>query len=384
VLIIGVLTIIGSGGTWEPPESSWMYQTVGIADFNKDGHQDIAGSRGYWSASSRQGDVSVLFQDSQNLGNFPFVSRIKIGGLSDCPEFDIGDLNGDGLEDMITHCTFWNQPSYNVSITYQDPQVTGEFLAIKNVSVGFLPYFLKIGDLNDDGFNDIVVSGSNTSILYQDSNSPGTYLPIFSLNIDSSSVDIGDINGDSYLDLALAGEGQIRLLFQDPSSPGNFLLPLSLTSDLRPYLIKLKDIDNDGNLDLIVGNVQNFVSVFIQDPLAAGKFLQRDDYPLNRDVDDLAIGDLNNDGLEDIAVANGYTGGDSNGSIAILFQDISSIGNFLSPVFYPGIFQPTSIAIGDLNGDSFNDIVFADGGLAIRFQDPTNPGSFKKIIVVDD
>jgi hypothetical protein len=383
VLIIGLAAITGSGGGGYEPEPFWMYWSVKIADLNKDGHQDIAGSRGYFSTSAWQGGVSVLYQDSQNQGSFPFVERVKTGGLPYCISLDIGDLNGDRLEDVATACTF-HQASNNISIIYQDSIITGEFLPSKNINIGFTPDILKIGDLNDDGFNDIVISGSNTSILYQDSNSPGTYLPIFSLNIDSSSVDIGDINGDSYLDLALAGEGQIRLLFQDPSSPGNFLLPLSLTSDLRPYLIKFKDIDNDGNLDLIVGNVQNFVSVFIQDPLAAGEFLQRDDYPLNRDVDDLAIGDLNNDGLEDIAVANGYTGGDSNGSIAILFQDISSIGNFLSPVFYPGIFQPTSIAIGDLNGDSFNDIVFADGGLAIRFQDPTNPGSFKKIIVVDD
>ncbi|MGB2928715.1 MAG: VCBS repeat-containing protein, partial [Desulfobacterales bacterium] len=298
VLIIGLVSITGSGGggggdSWVEP--FWMYDAVEIADLNKDGYQDIAGSRGYFSTSRWKGEVSVLYQDSQNQGSFSFVKRVKTGDLPYCISLDIGDLNGDGSEDMATACTFYRTSNY-ISIIYQDSIVTGEFLPSKNISIGFIPDCLKIGDLNDDGFNDVIISGSNTSVLYQDSNSPGTYLPIFSLNIDSSSADIGDINGDNYLDLALAREGQIRLLFQDPLSPGNFLPPLSLTSDLRPNLIKLKDIDDDGNVDLIVGNVQNSVSVFIQDPLATGEFLQRDDYPLNRDADDLAIGDLNNDG----------------------------------------------------------------------------------------
>jgi hypothetical protein len=392
VLSIGLMTIIGTGGGGSWVEPFWMYWSVGIADLNNDGHQDIAGSRGYFHSSNWQGDVSVLYQDSQNQGSFPFVRRIRTGALPYCISIDIGDLNGDGLEDVATACTFY-MTSHQISITYQDPVVIGEFLPIQNISIGFVPSFLKIGDIDDDGFNDIVISASNTSVLYQDSNSPGSFLPMVSLNIGSSSVDIGDINGDNYLDLALTGEGQIRLLFQDSLSPGNFLSPVSITVGFQPNSIKIKDIDIDGKVDLIVGNYgksdnwrTGSVSVLIQDFSEAGTFLPRIDYPLGRRAHDLAIGDLNNDGLEDIAVANGYTGGgeDSNGSIAILFQNVSSLGKFLSPVFYAGIFQPDSIAIGDLNGDSFNDIAFGDGSLAIRFQDSTNPGSFKQIIIVDE
>ena len=428
VLSIGLMTIIGTGGGGSWVEPFWMYWSVGIADLNNDGHQDIAGSRGYFHSSNWQGDVSVLYQDSQNQGSFPFVRRIRTGALPYCISIDIGDLNGDGSEDVATACTFY-MTSHQISITYQDPVVIGEFLPIQNISIGFVPSFLKIGDIDDDGFNDIVISASNTSVLYQDSNSPGSFLPMVSLNIGSSSVDIGDINGDNYLDLALTGEGQIRLLFQDSLSPGNFLSPVSITVGFQPNSIKIKDIDIDGKVDLIVGNYgksdnwrTGSVSVLIQDFSEAGTFLPRIDYPLGRRAEDLAIGDLkkdlaiklckihfsigadglifvcksqnadirmrifNNDGLEDIAVANGYTGGgeDSNGSIAILFQNVSSLGKFLSPVFYAGIFQPDSIAIGDLNGDSFNDIAFGDGSLAIRFQDSTNPGSFKQIIIVDE
>ena len=63
---------------------------------------------------------------------------------------------------MATACTFY-QTSNNISIIYQDSIITGEFLPSKNINIGFIPDFLKIGDLNDDGFNDIVISGSNTA-----------------------------------------------------------------------------------------------------------------------------------------------------------------------------------------------------------------------------
>jgi len=395
VLSIGLMTIIGSGGGgdgWLDDVYFSIYHSVDISDINNDGNQDIAGARTYFSQSSPpEGSVALLYQDGQNPGRFPSVKRIDTGGEPIC--ITTGDLNDDGLEDIATA----NSTTNNISIIYQDPVVTGEFLPTNNISIGFSPSFLKIGDINDDGFNDIVISGSNTSILYQDSNSPGSFLPMVNLNIGSSSVDIGDINGNNYLDLALAGRGldgtQIHLLFQDSLTPGNFLPPVSLTAGFQPHSIKIKDIDIDGKVDLIVGNYGKSdnpntggVSVFIQDPSVAGTFLPRVDYPLGRRAENLAIGDLNNDGFEDIAVANGYTGGgeDSNGSIAILFQNVSSLGEFLSPVFYPGIFQPGSIAIGDLNEDSFNDIAFGDEALAIRFQDSTNPGSFKQIIIVDD
>ena len=393
-LSIGLMTIIGTGGGgWDMDDIQFsIFYSVDISDINNDGYPDIAGARTYVShPPPHEGSVSLLYQDDQNKGYFPSVKRIDTGGDPVC--ITIGDLNDDGLEDMATA----NSTTNNISIIYQDPVVSGEFLPAKNLSIGFSPRFLKICDINDDGFNDIAISGSNTSILYQNAGSPGSFLPMVNLNIGSSSVDIGYINGDNYLDLALAGWGldgtQINLLFQDSITPGNFYSPIGLTAGFQPHSIKVKDLDTDGNIDLIVGNYgksddgnTGSVSVFIQDPSAAGTFLPRIDYPLGRRAHELAIGDLNDDGLEDIAVANGYTGGgeDSNGSIAILFQNVSSLGKFLSPVFYPGIFQPGSIAIGDLNGDSFNDIAFGDDSLAIRFQDSTHPGSFNNIIVVDD
>ena len=379
----------GGGGSDYGPAPFSIFFSVDIVDLDGDGHLDIASARtDIWHSPPHEGRVSLLYQHDQLPWPLALRRLVNTGGDPVC--IATGDPNRDGLVDIATA----NSSTNDVSILYQDPLGGGDFLPSRSISVGYSPTFLKIGDVDEDGFDDLVISGSNTSILFQNSNSPGTFLPVVNLGIGSTSVDIGDINGDSHLDLALSGWGldgtQIHLLFQDSSSLGNFLPAVSLTTGFQPFSIKIADIDIDGKADLIVGNHgkaddprSGSVSVFIQDSLAVGTFLPRIDYPLGRRVEDLAIGDLNNDGFEDIAVANGYTGPDSRGSISILFQNDSSLGNFLSPVFYEGIYQPVSIAVGDLNGDSFTDIAFGADIVAIRFQDITSPGNFGEIIIVD-
>ena len=73
---------------------------------------------------------------------------------------------------------------------------------------------------------------------------------------------------------------------------------------------------------------------------------------------DLATGDLNGDGLPDIAVA--VAGSDSvvgDGSVAILLA--TGNGRFAPPVRVPAGEAPRSIALGDLNGDGALDVVTA-------------------------
>ena len=92
-------------------------------------------------------------------------------------------------------------------------------------------------------------------------------------------------------------------------------------------------------------------------------------------ADEFSLGDLNNDGLLDIAVASEC----GKCKIAVLLQDISNIGTFLPAKTYsckPKDSDPWSIAIDDINNDNFNDLIVLEDGVVIRLQDPTNPGTF--------
>ena len=89
----------------------------------------------------------------------------------------------------------------------------------------------------------------------------------------------------------------------------------------------------------------------------------------------MAVGDLNGDGRPDIAVAN-YGLPATPGSVSVLLQDPANPGKFLAPSLYPGITGPSFVAIGDLNGNGLNDLAIADGGMVVRFQVVGQPGVF--------
>jgi hypothetical protein len=126
------------------------------------------------------------------------------------------------------------------------------------------------------------------------------------------------------------------------------------------------------------------VSVLLYDATAPGTFLNAVTYPLRARGEHLAIGDLNEDGTPDLVLANGAGHGKVWGLISILFQDPVIPGTFLPAKQYEGIFQASSVAVGDLDGDNLNDIAVADEGIRIRFQDPASPGEFLSLVRVDN
>jgi hypothetical protein len=292
----------------------------------------------------------------------------------------IGDLNDDGFPDLVT-----SDDKY-IYILFQDPSSTGDFLEPLKILVGNYIETPAIGDLNQDGYNDIAIAsyrGPHLSILFQDSTEPGNFLPLVSLGVKSDSVAIGDIDVDLRNDIILTGDGVVKLLLQDPNTPGDFLEPVILSAGKNPDGVKIGDLDNDGKPDLVIGKWVTYENiskgalyVLLQDTENPGEFLPAVSYKFGCEANEFSLGDLNDDGLLDIAVASEC----GKCKIAVLLQDISNVGTFLPAKTYsckPKDSDPWSIAIGDINNDTFNDLIVSeDDGVLIRLQDPTNPGTF--------
>jgi hypothetical protein len=95
----------------------------------------------------------------------------------------------------------------------------------------------------------------------------------------------------------------------------------------------------------------------------------------------VVIADLNNDGNNDLAVAN--SGGSLSGSISILLQDATRPGIFLAATNYRGMYEPLGLAIGNLDGDALPDIAVADGSRAtVMFNSAATPGTFSAPVAV--
>ena len=135
------------------------------------------------------------------------------------------------------------------------------------------------------------------------------------------------------------------------ASPGlSFAGPRTYSTGFDPQSIALGDLNRDGKQDLAVANSgSRTVSVLTNS--GEGRFRRRD-YRTGKFPASVAIGDVNGDRKPDLAVANVHSN-----TVSVL-ENIGG-GNFRRRDYGTGS-SPTSVAIGDLNGDGKPDLAVAN------------------------
>ena len=359
--------------------------SVAAGDLDGDGRTDLASANTFIAGPPpHPGHVSVILQSQSPPGAFGGAINLAVG--SDTAMVSLGDLNGDNLMDLVAA----NDTAASISILFQNPSSPGTFLAAQNLRVGAHPGGVAIGDLNGDGHLDIAVADSALSILVQNAGVPGTFFPPISLGVHCSSVGIGDLNQDGRDDLVATATnaGNVSILLQSPAGAGSFLPPQTVAAGFQPIDVAIADLNADGLLDLAIANYGTpdnsataSLSILLNNSVSPGSFSAATNYATGERSWSVSVGDLNGDGKADLAVAN--AGGLGNtGSVSVFFQNSGTPGTFLPPVNRPGASGPTGVAIADLNGDSLLDIALADEGVRILFQIPGQPGNFQPAILV--
>ncbi|MEO8086563.1 MAG: T9SS type A sorting domain-containing protein [Bacteroidota bacterium] len=269
------LSVNNGNGTFAPAVSiSGFIGGVGVKfrDINNDNFPDIIYASGINSAP-------YDFFTAINNGNGTFAAPQR-WSMNSCGwnDIDAVDLDNDGdLDVIITEwlgCGAVPFSGQRVFISYN--QGSGIFSAplIKIVNVG--PGAIALCDFNEDGFVDLA-TGQTTTVDISLNDGTGDFLPPSSYTMAQSPFDIlaTDFNNDGHVDIAScnygSNPGDYSITIRLGNGDGTFQNTQLINAAYSPNLANVSgiaagDIDNDGDIDLIVSqNASNDMSIYLND-----------------------------------------------------------------------------------------------------------------------
>ena len=273
------------------------------------------------------------------------------------------DFNADGIPDVGSVDRYDNQ----IGVTLGNGDGTFQPTQIYNVGQG--PSDMKTADLNGDSIPDLVVplQGVDTpkhEVAVLLGNGDGTFsLPVrFECGSGPSSVALGDLNEDGKIDAVVSnGSGAMQgMSVLLGNGDGTFQLPTLYETGDNTHSVVLTDFNGDGNLDAgVVNSGSQTFSILLGN--GDGSFGTATNYPTPYSVPfDLVVADFNQDSRPDLAVT--YDMQSLNVSVFLGNGD----GTFRAAIDTVTAFSyPSNLVAGDLNGDSIPDLVAGAGALTV-------------------
>jgi len=346
-----------------------------VRDFNGDGRPDVAVVNTPACKAPCSGSVSVF----PGTGNAWFGpgKRYSIGMHG--AAIAAGDLNGDGIPDLVvTNATAGDHADVSVLLGVKG----GGFAAARNYTMGSLSNDVFLVDVNRDGKLDLVEDGGVAL-----GKGDGTFGPLkpFPAGLGfgqpyattfSMHLAVGDVNGDGFPDVVAswvppgmsAYASEVWVLRGD--GKGSFIA--NQLNDINLLVqqvvgIAIGVMRPGGHPDIVLANNAvnpsggNLTSAVIFSGDGAGHFQERAAQVAQLDGDSsggVVIADFNHDGIVDIgiasaeqfAVALGTGGGAFNSQSYPAFP--INLGDEVNPA--------AALAVADFNGDGWPDVVLTN------------------------
>ena len=268
-----------------------------------------------------------------------------------------GDLNGDGLVDLVVATYSYYGTPNNQTIYLNSGSKANPFkMAID------LPYtdseassVVKLADIDNDNdsFLDILfISDQKAFVLFNNITDP---LNFSRVNLDTNTaaydLSVGDANNDGWLDIIVVTDSGIVLFL---NMKNDDFREIELPPLGRASQVEFVDIDNDGRIDIIFLSSYSDVTVFMNKN-GNGTFLEEDVIVIRENYERFCVGDINGDEFPDLILAK-FSGG--LGSVELLVNNGTGFHDSKTLILPQANLFITSIEAGDLNGDGMIDLVF--------------------------
>jgi len=288
--------LLGKGdGTFALPTTYtldfYVENQLGVADFNRDGNQDLVVTGGGLSVPATF--AILLGNGDGTFGSPTYYSTSHDGSIL---SLAIADLNHDGILDFFLG---GNGSSLVVLGTANGGFQEGQYEPASGFAVAE-------GDFNKDGNLDAaVVSGIYGGFSVFLGNGDGTFqAPIsYSDNLVPLGVTTGDFNHDGKLDLAIAEYNGVTLNVHMGNGDGTFDTGKYWLCGSAPAVVVTADFNKDGNLDLASTDYSGG-GISILGGKGDGTFSLPQSIKTSANPTFLALGDFNRDGSLDLVVTN--------------------------------------------------------------------------------
>ena len=366
-----------------------------VADFNGDGIPDIAAT----------GDTAVKL--SLGKGDGTFAAPVPLSNNNKTINFSTplssmnahivhGDFNGDGKLDLLAigSSSIYQYDSYlffgNGDGTFKDP------VLVSNTSSLYPMYEplvdSAVADINRDGKADLLSYGTSGSaqgyIGFSLSNGDGTFTSV-STTVPTDQFNsvpvmampaLADFDSDGKLDAVYAGSTKAFMVKGhgngtfDTTATVLAIPPIPGVPSFGASSVATGDLDGDGKQDFVVLMQYTSTSLVYPEPLSSAAWAFFGDgkggfsaavviATFNRTYETIAVADLNRDGRADVVVK---TSGSLGGGYAVGVIASLPRRTFGPEVNYTAGTGDSTLAIADLNGDGWPDMVIGNGDYNVR------------------
>jgi hypothetical protein len=328
-------------------EAGYSSQFVTTADFNNDGYIDFC-------VNNLEGKSIYVFL---NNGNGKFALPVSYSTDSNPGKVTAADIDNDGWIDML----FTHPLGINVMYIYFN-NADGSFKEPIIYDLGeftHTTYPLKVADINNDGWLDILSSNSQGLLLnVMINNGDGTYPEPSKLgtgDLTCDSPQVADVDHDGFLDVFVSninwfGSTGFIAFFKNKGN-GTFNEQVTYKTSSNFSKLNFADVDNDGFTDVLC-NEPEANNIFVLQNNKDGTFADPVNYDTGTYPLKITPADVDKDGWIDLLVSNMK-------SLNISIFLNNGNGTFKKPVTYITGERSREVVTSDLNSDGWIDMIFS-------------------------